>query len=391
MKKVLLSLFVFWFTGSFAQYVAPVYPPAGGFHVDGNLQANSPTAGYGDWIPGPAGGGGFVMNAAGVPLDTTTTFHIVDPYNSNDDVQSAGHFNENPNTQWTWATGSANNKTDLNNVLLHFTKDSVGCHKWVMFSADRFGNAGTAYIDFEFLQNTLTRTGATSGTYSSSGPNGGRTVNDLLFTIGYTGAGPASLVFYKWAQVSPGVYDYVQFTPSAGSAYGFTNVGGEAVPYNAFGITTYALSDQFAEGAVDLDAVVMSIITQIDSVIFKTLMIKSKVSTAPSASIGDIIAPIQLNNLSINCIVGINEINLSSQVSIMPNPANDKLTISLDEQSSFVNAQLEVYSLTGEKVFESSFKNSRQQTFNISGLAPGIYSVYVVTDKGIAVKKMVKQ
>jgi hypothetical protein len=333
-----------------------------------------------------------VMSIAGVPLDTNSTFHIVDAWNSTDDIHgNSTHFNDDPNT-WTWVTASCPAKADLNNVLIHFTKDSVGCHKWVMLSADRLGNAGIAYVDFEFLQNTLTRTGTTSGTYSSPGPNGGRTVNDLLFTVEFSGGGGnANFVFYKWKQISPGVYDYVQFIPPAGSAYGFINAGVEAVPYSAFGTTTYSGPNQYLEGAVDLDAVVMSIITQIDSVVFKTLMIKSKVSTAPTASIADIIAPQQLNNLSINCIVGIEEIYLSNQITIMPNPVNDKLTISLDEQLSFANAQLEIYSLTGKKVFETSLKNSRRETLDVSALAAGFYSVRLVTEKGFAVKKIVKQ
>jgi hypothetical protein len=393
--KTPLSLFAVAFLAGLsytnAQYVAPVSPPSGGFHIDGNLQANSPTAGVGDWIPGSAGAGGYVMDSAGVPLDTNTTFHFVDAWNGSDDVHgNSTHFNENPNI-WAWTTGSAPGKTDLNNVLIHFTKHETGCHKWVMFAADRWGNTGTSYVDFEFLQNTVTRTGTISGGYVSSGPNDGRTVNDFLFTAQLTGGGmPINFVFYKWAQTSPGVYDYVQFTPPAGSSYGFTSAGGESVPYSAFGSTTY-LSNQFVEGAVDLDALVDAYITSIDSVVFKTLFIKTKVSTSPTASLADIIAPKQLNNLSINCIVGINEINLSNQVSIMPNPVNDKLTISFDEQSSVINAQLEIYNLAGEKVYSSKIKNTRHETFDVSGMAPGFYSVHLVTDKGSAVKKMVKQ
>jgi hypothetical protein len=391
MKKILLSAFVFSFKISLAQYVAPVSPPSGGFHIEGNLQANSPTAGVGDWIPGSAGGGGYVLDSAGVPLDTNATFHIVDSWNNSEDVHgNSTHFNDNPNT-WTWTTALVPGKTDLNNVLIHFTKHETGCHKWVMFASDRWGSTGTSYVDFEFLQNTMTRTGTTSGGYVSSGPNDGRTVNDLLFTVEYSGGGGnANLIFYKWAQVSPGIYDYVVFTPPAGSSYGFTSAGGESVPYSAFGVTTYQ-SNQFVEGAVDLDAIVDAFITSIDSVVFKTLFIKTKVSTSPTASLADIIFPKQLNNLSINCIVGINENNLSNHVSIMPNPVSDKLTISFDEQWSFKNSQLEIYNLAGEKVYRSTIKDTRQETFDISTLAPGFYSVHLVTDKGIAIKKMVKQ
>src|SRR5712692_7731171 len=58
---------------------AAVSPPAGGFAIDGDLQANTPITGIGDWIPGPSGGGGYVINTNGTPVTATTTFHLTDP------------------------------------------------------------------------------------------------------------------------------------------------------------------------------------------------------------------------------------------------------------------------------------------------------------------------
>lgn len=43
---------------SFSQVVS-VTTPTGGFEIDGNLVANSPTNGAGDWVQGGAGSGGF--------------------------------------------------------------------------------------------------------------------------------------------------------------------------------------------------------------------------------------------------------------------------------------------------------------------------------------------
>src|SRR5215831_14915922 len=62
--------------------VAPVLVPSGGFAIDGDLQANTPAVGAGDWIPGVAGAGGAVLDANGVPLNPATTFHFIDLYNS---------------------------------------------------------------------------------------------------------------------------------------------------------------------------------------------------------------------------------------------------------------------------------------------------------------------
>src|SRR5438876_1079039 len=47
---------------------APITVPAGGLAIDGDLQANTPAAGIGDWTTGPAGAGGFVLDIAGNPV-----------------------------------------------------------------------------------------------------------------------------------------------------------------------------------------------------------------------------------------------------------------------------------------------------------------------------------
>src|ERR1041384_1629176 len=47
--------------------IAPVLVPAGGFAIDGDLLANTPNLGSGDWLPGTNGTGG-VLDATGAPL-----------------------------------------------------------------------------------------------------------------------------------------------------------------------------------------------------------------------------------------------------------------------------------------------------------------------------------
>src|SRR5439155_1605042 len=80
-------------------------------------------------------------------------------------------------------TGKASSKTDINNVLLHVSTDTNG-HTWVIVAADRFSTSGDSYIDFEFLQHSLVA--SNNGTFTSTGPDGGRTANDLLLSIGFT-------------------------------------------------------------------------------------------------------------------------------------------------------------------------------------------------------------
>src|ERR1041385_6369334 len=150
----LLFLFTLIFVSSktFSQ-VAPVAAPTGGFNIDGKLEAA--TTPYGDWLQGSSSGG-FVLDGtnAGNPINPSTTFHIVDLYNSGVDDNFAGglKFNDNPNV-WTWVNNPVGAKVDINNALVHFSRDANN-HIWAMVAADRRSDKGDAYIDFEFLQNT---------------------------------------------------------------------------------------------------------------------------------------------------------------------------------------------------------------------------------------------
>src|ERR1043165_8358366 len=192
---------------------APVNPPTGGFAIDGNLQANVATPGIGDWTPGASGSGGFVLSSGGLPIDPTTTYHLTDLFNSGNDDNFAGgqKFDDNPNT-WSWVVNPVTAKNDMNNAGIHFTTDPSNGHVWVAVFADRYSNNGDAYIDFEFLQNTLTQTGSpgVGGGFRSAGPNGGRTVNDFLLTLSLTkGGSTAGFAVSQWQNVGGGLYDYV--------------------------------------------------------------------------------------------------------------------------------------------------------------------------------------
>src|SRR2546429_745407 len=221
--------------------VAPVSPPTGGFAIEGDLLSNTPTScvllptptpspcpfapNQGDWYPGPGGSGGNVLNndATGTPVDSTPTFHLVDAFSSATDDNFAGgdKVDDNPNT-WNWTLNPVNNKLDMNNALIHVAKDPITGHTWIMVAGDRLDNNGDAYIDFEFLQNTLTTTPLVAGTggFSSAGPSCGRTVNDFLVTVKLTNGGTVPDFFVsRWEAArgknscNPGnSYDYVDVT-----------------------------------------------------------------------------------------------------------------------------------------------------------------------------------
>src|SRR6266404_4753511 len=137
--------------------IAPVVFPAGGFSIDGDLMANTPASNVGDWLlSSNSGSGGAVLDATGAPLNPATTFHFSDPFNTTSDNSFVGglKWTDDPNV-WQWTTGKASSKTDINNVLFHVSTDTNG-HTWVIVAADRYSTSGDSYIDFEFLQHTLT-------------------------------------------------------------------------------------------------------------------------------------------------------------------------------------------------------------------------------------------
>jgi hypothetical protein len=273
--------------------VAPVVVPSGGFAIDGDLQANTPAAGAGDWLPGPAGAGGSVLDATGAPLNPATTFHFIDKYNDGGDNTFAGglKWTDDPNT-WQWTTSKASSKTDINNVLMHITTDASG-HVWVVVAADRFSNSGDSYIDFEFLQNKLTLN--TNGTFTSAGPNGGRTANDLLLSLDFASGGSApDFTAWRWQTNTSGGFTYFDATAAvpAGSVFGAASPTNTPVPFGAFGGTNYG-ANQLVEAAIDLTALLGNFDSCL-SIGFATVMVKTKTSTSSTASISDFINPIQL-------------------------------------------------------------------------------------------------
>ncbi|KIA86140.1 T9SS type A sorting domain-containing protein [Flavobacterium sp. AED] len=298
MMLFLLICFLFFSAQINAQVlpgIATVNTPTGGFQIEGDLQANTPIAGKGDWLPGVAGSGGSVLTVAGTPVNALTTFHLTDLYNTSENNFSGGKkFNDNPNL-WTWTSNSALGKCDINNALFHFTTapytDPVthvnSIHTWLIVAADRRSNSGNAYIDFELLQNTMTDN--PNGTFSSAGPNNGRTKGDILLTLALTnGGGAAEFFVNKWDLVG-GIYDYVDKTSStpAGSVYASTNAGNVPVSFSAFGLNQYS-SNLFVEAAIDLTAL-LGAIDPCTSLGVKTLFIKTKTSQSPTATIVDFI------------------------------------------------------------------------------------------------------
>jgi hypothetical protein len=278
--------------------LAPVNPPSGGFRIDGDLKAGTPTANEGDWLSGTSGG--FVFNNEGTLVNGSNSRLIRDAYNtSGDDVFSGSSFSQNPNS-WRWATASAANKTDIHNGMYHIASD--GSHKWVIMGGDREVNTGTSYIDFEFYQGYFTKN--SNGSFSSLSKDstslsatGGRTVGDFVLSMEYTNGGALATVhYYRW-ELSSGSYRYVEYNLPSGSsgslAFGATNTTSINTPLGAFGNNTYS-PYLFVEAAVDVDAL-LNAINPCAQISIKSVFIKTKASDSYNAALKDFISPIPVD------------------------------------------------------------------------------------------------
>ncbi|MEN9997997.1 MAG: hypothetical protein RI922_987 [Bacteroidota bacterium] len=79
--------------------------------------------------------------------------------------------------------------------------------------------------------------------------------------------------------------------------------------------------------------------------------------------------------------VGISELTLSSDVNVYPNPTVDFVKV----ETSATIVQLELLSINGDKLLISS-----TDQLSILSQPVGVYFVKVITDKGIAVKRIIK-
>ncbi len=122
-----------------------------------------------------------------------------------------------------------------------------------------------------------------------------------------------------------------------------------------------------------------------------------KVETLEELSLTDIVSataaiyfdynlPIETNEANTAFqILGVNDSEIGTNISIYPNPAKDLLTI---QAGSDINA-VTIYDLQG-KTIHSIDSNSEKVSINISDLNNGVYFLKITTEKGEEVKKIIK-
>ena len=303
--------------------VIPVQHPVLGDAIDGDGWAHEPVGGvyqnvgdlfdrlspeYHIGLPivnhGILNADGTLIYPGSTSAPVPITYFLKDPYQNDPTIfTSSNKINDNPNT-YTWGPGSSPNKNEIQNCGAHFsygrdgmaggisangTSFSYGItgdskDLWCLFAGDRQVTNGDSYIDFEFLQNRLRITGALpdpgtidplintapitggSGGFTTEGPDGGRTLGDLLITIEFThGGGDATVKIRKWTAKSGGgfeyavVFDGVTYTVPGiqGNIFCTNNTSTTDVPFDVYGSGasgSYA-PNQWAEGAINLTKV----------------------------------------------------------------------------------------------------------------------------------------
>ncbi|HXR80859.1 MAG TPA: T9SS type A sorting domain-containing protein [Saprospiraceae bacterium] len=309
LRLAITSLFVL-FTGIIFSQISPVTTPKGGFKIDGYLRANTPTASRaGDWLPQvngtnfSAGVDSFVIKTNGDVKDNVTTQLQRDLYNSSlDDIFTQGSKFADAIGALHHGLGGAPNKNDIHNGVFHASGDNATpSNQWVFIGGDRLDVAGTSYIDFQFLQGTIT---TNASTFTGSGPCGGRTVNDINISMEYNNGGTApKVVIYRWVPTNDagtaGTWD------STGSslitdAYAKTNLVTVDVPIGGFaGINGVDVNSYqpfaFVEAGINVTQLVTALGGNCAGLSIKTLWITTKASSSSTAALKDYMAPITLD------------------------------------------------------------------------------------------------
>jgi hypothetical protein len=358
---------------------ANVVAPVGGMKLDGYLQRQT---GVGDWLKGAGalnGAGTYLFNDDGTvaaPYNGAAysglIFHKMDLFNdANDEGFDGGNkLFHDPNT-WGWSSKKQLNKDDMNHSMVFITRDNND-HIWVLISGDRASENGTSYLDFEFYKNEIIMTGPNQtgapvlggkGGFLSSGPNGGRTVGDLSVTLSFTAGGSvAGVSFLQWAPANcDGCFDYVPLEPDAGEAWVAANTVIVNVPYEAFGLTTYA-PNLFIEAAIDVTALIGSGTgDQCAGLNFKSLFIKTKSSAERTADLKDFIAPFSISLCGDRVVPGITA--TGDGLSLGCNPSSGQIEGALGSATASDNCAAPTLSSSDGSVISNGCNRSKTRTW----------------------------
>jgi len=304
--SAILLLFLLNPYSSYAQQVEgftkviDVNIPSGGFHLDGNVNANNPSQNIGDWFKGNnAGTGGFLLLDNGNPVDQNTTRFVLDATGNGDESFKGGEkLNEDP-SNWIKINKEVLDKGDLAHAMYHITTDLNG-DQWMFLGADRYPKSdkkgdevkGTSYIDFTLFQNELIET---SNGFTT--PSGGlvRKENDILLSISYTNGGVrATFDLFLWNSNG----GWVRQEVNENNSFARSHAREISVPSSAYGSSTLD-PFLFVEGGINLTAALKNLGSGssgcFEGVAIKSVLVKTKSSDSNTATLKDYISPIKVD------------------------------------------------------------------------------------------------
>jgi hypothetical protein len=86
-------------------------------------------------------------------------------------------------------------------------------------------------------------------------------------------------------------------------------------------------------------------------------------------------------------IVGIHQVNVSNdELSVFPNPSQGVATIS--NKGNLKMERIAVYNVLGQAVYDAKSDSSDKHTLKLNGMASGIYTIEIFTDKGNVSRKL---
>jgi hypothetical protein len=163
--------------------------------------------------------------------------------------------------------------------------------------------------------------------------------------------------------------------------------------YIGFSFTTYNIYRGTTSGNVTLlNSVSSSVLSYTDlapppGTIYYMIEAVPLTTCSPSKQIMSF-SSVTSNIASTNTMVGVTNQASDNMVSINLNPGSDMITIETTAISG--NATLYIFNMQGQQIFSDALKQEKTE-INISTLAHGMYFVKVNSEKGIAVKKFVKE
>ena len=86
-----------------------------------------------------------------------------------------------------------------------------------------------------------------------------------------------------------------------------------------------------------------------------------------------------------NKITGIKELTDNNQVNIYPNPTTKDLTIEIPQK-----AIIEILNIDGQVIMTTAIID-RKAIIDLEGLSSGVYIIKATTDKGVVIKKFIKE